>query len=106
MKEFVPALEKQYRGIGEGWARFTYGGSTGGWEALAVQLFYPDDFNGAFAACPDPIDFRQYTNINIYEDKNVFWKVGPFGKVDRPAHRNYLGHVDYTVNRNSGWNWC
>jgi hypothetical protein len=97
MKEFVPALEKQYRGIGEGWARFTYGGSTGGWEALAVQLFYPDDFNGAFAACPDPIDFRQYTNINLYEEKNLFFKEGPFNKVPRPAHRNYLGQVDYTV---------
>jgi hypothetical protein len=97
MKEFVPALEKQFRGLGEGWARFTYGGSTGGWEALAVQMFYPDDFNGAFAACPDPIDFRQFTTINIYEDKNAFFKEGPFGKVPRPAHRNYLGHVDYTM---------
>ncbi|WP_164155824.1 alpha/beta hydrolase-fold protein [Sandarakinorhabdus rubra] len=97
MKEFVPALEAKFRGLGQGWARFTYGGSTGGWEALAVQLFYPDDFNGAFAACPDPIDFRQYTNINLYEDKNAFWKVGPFGKVDRPAHRNWLGQVDYMV---------
>jgi hypothetical protein len=97
MKEFVPALEAKYRGIGQGWARFTYGGSTGGWEALAVQMFYPDEFNGAFAACPDPIDFRQYTNINIYEDKNMFWKEGVFGKVERPAHRNYLGHIDYTV---------
>lgn len=97
MKEFVPALEARYRGLGQGWARFTYGGSTGGWEALAVQMFYPDDFNGAFAACPDPIDFRQYTNINLYEDRNAFWRIGPFGKVPRPAHRNYLGHVDYTV---------
>jgi hypothetical protein len=97
MKEFVPALERKYRGLGEGWARFTYGGSTGGWEALAVQMFYPDDFNGAFAACPDPIDFRQYTTIDIYKDKNAFWREGPFGKVPRPAHRNYLGHVDYTV---------
>ncbi|OYQ24681.1 hypothetical protein CHU93_15065 [Sandarakinorhabdus cyanobacteriorum] len=97
MKEFVPALEARFRGLGQGWARFTYGGSTGGWEALAVQMFYPDEFNGAFAACPDPIDFRQYTNINLYADKNAFWRVGPFGKVPRPAHRNYLGHVDYTV---------
>lgn len=97
MKEFVPALEKQFRGLGEGWARFTYGGSTGGWEALAVQMFYPDDFNGAFAACPDPIDFRQFTTIDLYKDKNAFWREGPFGKVPRPAHRNYLGHVDYTM---------
>lgn len=97
MKEFVPALEARYRGLGQGWARFTYGGSTGGWEALAVQMFYPDDFNGAFAACPDPIDFRQYTTIDLYKDRNAFWREGPFGRVPRPAHRNYLGHVDYTM---------
>lgn len=97
MKEFVPELERRFRGLGQGWARFTYGGSTGGWEALAVQLFYPDEFNGAFAACPDPIDFRQYTTINLYEDANALWKVGPFGRVPRPAHRNYLGHVAYTM---------
>lgn len=29
MHELVPEIEKQFRGIGEGWARFTYGGSTG-----------------------------------------------------------------------------
>ncbi len=56
--ELIPAIEKQFRAIGQGWARFTYGGSTGGWEALAVQIFYPDHYNGAFGACPDPVDFR------------------------------------------------
>jgi hypothetical protein len=68
--ELIPYVEKKFRGIGEGWARFTYGGSTGGWEALAVQIFYPDFFNGCFAACPDPIDFRAYTVVNIFEDNN------------------------------------
>jgi hypothetical protein len=72
MKELVPEIEKQFRGIGEGWARFTYGGSTGGWEALAVQMFYPDDFNGCFAACPDPIDFRSFCLVDIYKDKNAY----------------------------------
>ena len=56
--ELIPEIEKQFRGIGKGWARFLYGGSTGGWEALAAQMFYPDEYNGAWAACPDPIDFR------------------------------------------------
>ena len=50
-----------------------YGGSTGGWEAMAAQVFYPDDFNGAYIACPDPIDFRAYTVVNIYEDKNAYY---------------------------------
>ena len=57
-KELIPEIEKRFRGLGQGWARFTYGGSTGGWEALATQVFYPDMYNGAFAACPDPIDFH------------------------------------------------
>jgi len=41
-----PYVEGKYRGIGEGWARALYGGSTGGWESIAVQIFYPDMFNG------------------------------------------------------------
>ena len=61
MYELIPEVEKRFRGIGQGWARFTYGGSTGGWEAMAVQMFYPEEFNGAWIACPDPIDFRAYT---------------------------------------------
>ena len=97
MKELVPAIESRFRGIGAGWARATYGGSTGGWEALAVQMFYPDDFNAAYAACPDPIDFRAYTVVDIYKDANAYWDEGPFMKVPRPGHRNYLGHVSATL---------
>ncbi len=97
MRELVPYLEQKYRGIGQGWARFTYGGSTGGWEAMAVQMFYPDEFNGAWAACPDPIDFRQYTTIDIYSDSNAYRSGGPWKWVERPGHRNYLGHVQTTV---------
>ena len=97
MKELVPHIESKFRGIGAGWARATYGGSTGGWEALAVQMFYPDDFNAAYAACPDPIDFRAFTVVDIYKDVNAYWAEGPFMKVARPGHRNYLGHVQATV---------
>jgi hypothetical protein len=97
MYELLPAIEKQFRGIGKGWARFTYGGSTGGWEALAVQMFYPDEFNGCFAACPDPIDFRAYCLVDIYKDKNAYWYESDFKKLPRPSHRNYLGHIQSTM---------
>lgn len=97
MKELVPEIESRFRGIGEGWARFTYGGSTGGWEALAVQMFYPDDFNGCFAACPDPIDFRSFSLVNIYEDKNAYYYESDFKKLPRPAHRDYLGQIQNTM---------
>ena len=97
MKELVPYIEKQFRGIGAGWARATYGGSTGGWEALAVQVFYPDEFNAAYAACPDPIDFRAFTVVDIYNDANAYWAEGPFMRVPRPGHRDYLGHLTSTL---------
>jgi hypothetical protein len=91
--ELIPEIERRFRGIGAGWARFTYGGSTGGWEALATQVFYPDMYNGAFAACPDPVDFRAYTVINIYDDKNAYTLKGEASNVERPSFRNYLGEV-------------
>jgi hypothetical protein len=95
--ELIPYIEEQFRGIGAGWSRFLYGGSTGGWEALAVQVFYPDEYNGTFAACPDPIDFRSYTLVNIYEDENAYYVNGPFQSVARPGHRNWLGEIDRTL---------
>lgn len=95
--ELIPYIEQQFRGIGQGWARFLYGGSTGGWEALAAQVFYPTEYNGCYAACPDPIDFRAYTVVNIYEDENAYYAEGPFRKTLRPGTRNYLGHISATL---------
>jgi hypothetical protein len=95
--ELIPYLEKKYRAIGAPWARFLYGGSTGGWEALGVQVLYPDMYNGCFAACPDPIDFRAYTTVDIYKDKNAYFSAGPWRRVPRPGHRNYLGQVSATL---------
>ena len=101
--ELVPAIEKQFHGIGQGWARFVYGGSTGGWEALAVQVFYPDHYNGAFAACPDPIDFHEFTNIDLYNDKNAFYLEGAHKRVEQPAMRDYLGHTLITTREVNGY---
>ncbi|WP_036152218.1 alpha/beta hydrolase-fold protein [Maribacter forsetii] len=95
--ELIPEIEKQFRGMGEGWSRFLYGGSTGGWEALAVQVKYPDEYNGCFAACPDPIDFRAYTLTNIYEDENAYFYKSAHKTLEVPSHRNYLGQIQSTL---------
>jgi len=95
--ELIPHIEEQFRGIGEGWSRFLYGGSTGGWEALAVQVFYPEEYNGCFAACPDPIDFRHYVTVNVYEDENAYEMEGPFHSILRPEGRDWLGHIRSTM---------
>ena len=95
--ELIPYIEQKFRGIGEGWARFVYGGSTGGWEALAVQVKYPEEYNGCFAACPDPIDFRAFCLVNLYEDKNAYYYESSFKKALRPGHRDYLGQVQSSL---------
>ncbi len=95
--ELIPYLEKTFRGMGEGWSRFLYGGSTGGWEALAVQVKYPEEYNGCFAACPDPIDFRAYCLTDIYNDKNAYFYESDHKPLEVPGHRNYLGHVQTTI---------
>lgn len=95
--ELIPYIEKMFRGQGEGWSRFLYGGSTGGWEALAVQVKYPEEYNGCFAACPDPIDFAAYCLTNIYEDENAYYVGNNHKKVEVPGHRDYLGNISSTV---------
>lgn len=97
MQELLPAIEAQFRGLGQGWARAVFGGSTGGWEALAMQVFYPDDINGAWVGCPDPIDFRAYGPVNLYEDSNAFFREGPFMKVPVPEKRKPNGVLDCTM---------
>ncbi len=91
--ELIPAIEKQFRGLGQGWSRFVYGGSTGGWESLAVQIFYPDHYNGAFVACPDPVDFHAFMTVDLYKQENVFYLPGANKHVEQPAMRDYLGHT-------------
>ena len=101
--ELIPAIEKKFHGIGQGWARFVYGGSMGGWESLAVQIFYPNHYNGAFAACPDPIDFHEFMNIDLYNDKNAFYLEGAHKRVEQPAMRDYLGHTLITTRDNNAY---
>ena len=98
--ELMPAVEQKFRGIGQGWARFLYGGSTGGWESLAVQMFYPDRYNGAFVACPDPVDFHAYVTTDLYDQPNMFYLQGANKRVEQPAMRDYLGHTLISVRDN------
>ena len=95
--DLMPYIEKQFRAIGQGWARAVYGGSTGGWEALASQVFYPDFYNGAWVFCPDVVDFRAYVTANLYQDKNAYFVQGPFGNVPRPEMRKADGLIQATM---------
>ena len=73
-QELIPEIEKRFRVIGQPWARLLSGGSTGGWEALALQVFYPDFYGGTWAYCPDSVDFSDVEGIDVYKDTNAFYK--------------------------------
>jgi hypothetical protein len=74
MNELIPEVEKRYRTIKEPWARWLSGGSTGGWESLALQIFHPDFFGGTWSYCPDPVTFTDVEGVNMYKDDNAFFK--------------------------------
>lgn len=94
VKELIPYIEAKFRCIGEPRARFLAGHSTGGWVSLALQVFYPDFFNGCWSSSPDGVDFRGFQLINVYDDENAY--VNGFG-FERPAKRTLAGDVEYTV---------
>ena len=92
--ELIPFIEARFRGVGVPAARVIDGGSTGGWVALALQIFYPDVFNGAWSSCPDGIDFRRLQLVDIYDDANAY--IDTLGR-ERPAARGAGGEVRFTM---------
>jgi len=101
MTELIPTIEENFRIIGKPYARVLSGGSTGGWESLALQVFHPDFFGGTWTFFPDPIDFRYYQLVNIYEDKNAFTKEYGWLTLERPLMRDVHGQVLVTLRQMS-----
>jgi hypothetical protein len=94
MQELIPEIESKFRVIREPWARMLSGGSTGGWIAAAHQVFYPDFYGGAFASCPDSVDFRYHQIVNIYSDANAYFIDKGWMKVDRPNQVRVDGNIE------------
>jgi hypothetical protein len=98
VEEVIPQLEHSFRIIAEPWARHVEGASTGGWQTLALQLYHPDLFGGAWVLQPDPIDFRRYQLVDIYQDANAFeLPSGQFGVAERPFRRTVEGQPVWSV---------
>ncbi len=95
MNELVPYIETHYRVLREPYARFTEGGSTGGWESLALLLQHPTFFGNAWVFDPDPIDFHTFQQIDLYHDPNAFALASPGGwhSFVRPFSRTPAGQV-------------
>ena len=93
IQELIAAVEERFRVIREPWARKLSGGSTGGWEALALQIFHPDFFGGTWASCPDSVDFRAHQIVNIYSDDNAYFVDRGWTHVERPNQRTPDGAI-------------
>lgn len=68
--ELIPQLEKAYRCNG---ARFLQGHSSGGWTVLWLQTHYPKVFDACWSSSPDPVDFRSFQQVDLYEHENMFY---------------------------------
>jgi hypothetical protein len=64
--ELIPYIEKTFRAESVPGARFVTGHSSGGWSSLWLQVRYPDFFGGVWSTAPDPVDFRDFQQINLY----------------------------------------
>lgn len=99
MGELIPYIEERFRTVQNQYARVLTGCSTGGWASLALQLYHPDFFGGAWIFCPDPVDFRRYYGgVNLYEDENAYTVGGGRGWVvpERGCFRAPSGQVRLT----------
>ncbi|MEZ4589357.1 MAG: alpha/beta hydrolase-fold protein [Gemmatimonadales bacterium] len=91
-QELIPHLEGAFRMIGAPYARVMTGGSTGGWISLALQIHYPEFYGGTWTLYPDPVDFRRYQLVDIYQDTSAFRVPNaPFGAPERPFQMNTMG---------------
>ena len=93
--ELIPEIESRFRGIGEGWARGVFGGSTGGWISAAHQVLYPDEFSYALAACPDSVTFTHHTAIEMYNNDNAYFYNSQFKRTPIPGYRDGYSGVTY-----------
>jgi hypothetical protein len=102
LQELIPYLETQFRMIRAPWARVLTGGSTGGWEALALQVYHPDFFGGTWVLYPDPVDFRNYELVDIYSDTNAFvHPVAEWMTAEVPAEQEVTGQPRISVRMES-----
>ncbi len=102
LTELIPYLEAHFRMIPEGYARILVGGSTGGWESLALQVMHPEFFGGTWTLYPDPVDFSRYQLVDIYRDDNAFFEPGhQWMQISRPMMRTTEGQVEVTVQQMS-----
>lgn len=112
-REFIPSVDQQFRTYTSAGARFVTGHSSGGWSSLWLQVAYPNVFGGVWSTSPDPVDFRDFQKIDLYQKGNnmftdergdprplarignkpfIFYRV--FSDMERPLRGEQLGSFE------------
>jgi len=96
--EFLPALDDTFRTVGTPAGRFLTGHSSGGWSTLWLQVNYPDDFGGTWSTAPDPVDFRDFQQIDLYRPgENMFRDAsGQLRPLARMHGRNIVSYIQFS----------
>jgi S-formylglutathione hydrolase FrmB len=98
VEEFIPHLEKTFPLLADPRARLLTGHSSGGWSTLWLQVTYPEFFGGTWSTSPDPVDFHDFSAIDLYaEGANVFRDaMGDRRPIARRAGRAVLWLEDFS----------
>ncbi|MFI5455595.1 MAG: alpha/beta hydrolase-fold protein [Isosphaerales bacterium] len=67
VEEFIPHIERTFPALAYPRARLLNGHSSGGWSSLWLQVTYPQFFGGTWSTSPDPVDFRDFSRIDLYK---------------------------------------
>jgi pimeloyl-ACP methyl ester carboxylesterase len=86
IEEFIPYLEHEFPALADPRARLLAGHSSGGWSSLWLQVTYPDRFGGVWSTSPDPVDFREFQQINIYAPGENMYR-------DRAGNRRPIARI-------------
>lgn len=73
VRELIPLIDTKFRTIDRPSARLLTGHSSGGWATLWLQIQYPEMFGGVWSTAPDPVDFRDFQQINLYDPAANFF---------------------------------
>jgi pimeloyl-ACP methyl ester carboxylesterase len=107
INEFIPHLERTFRLKPERDARIVTGHSSGGWSCLWLQLKHPDVFGACFSSAPDPVDFRSFGVVNIYDDTNMFSNAeGGDNPSYRHTYRDGRVFVRMLIREEAGMEWA
>ncbi len=76
IEELIPHIERTFPAIANPRGRLLNGHSSGGWSSLWLQVTYPDFFGGTWSTSPDPVDFRDFQQIDIYAPRENMFSSG------------------------------